>query len=54
MGLSIGPREQEGMLILDLTGCLTIGPEDVMFRTTIQRELAAGRTKIVRFGAADR
>jgi anti-anti-sigma regulatory factor len=46
MGLTIEQREREGILILDLVGRLTLGPEDVAFRTAIQARLAAGQTKI--------
>ena len=47
MALAINDRGHEGILILALAGQLTIGREDAVFRTVVQRCIAAGKIKII-------
>ncbi len=47
MALLIKQHAREGILILDLIGHLTIGPEDAQLRTAVQSCVAAGNTKII-------
>lgn len=47
MALEIKHREHDGIEILDLTGRLTMGEEDIVFRETLQRLTEQGQRKIV-------
>ena|SRR5208337_4689298 len=55
MALKLTRREQEGVSILRLTGCLTFGPEEVSLNDEIRRAVAAGRNRLViDMGGVDR
>ena len=47
MALTIEKREREGILILALTGDLTIGPEDTQLRSVVQDCISAGKVNII-------
>ena len=47
MALEIHHRQTEGIEILDLKGCLTIGDEDAAVRNELQRLLRAGKQKLI-------
>ena len=47
MSLEIQQRDREGVLILDLNGRLTVGPEVSTFRDRMQKLIDAGRRQIV-------
>ena len=47
LALEIKHREHDGIEILDLTGRLTMGEEDIVFRETLQRLTEQGQRKIV-------
>ena len=47
MSLQIKSRETEGVVILDLSGPLTLGPADVTLRQTLQASLDAGRKNVI-------
>lgn len=47
MSLEIVQREQEGIEIIDLKGRLTFGPEDLHFRSELDRGVRAGQNKVV-------
>jgi anti-sigma B factor antagonist len=46
MPLHILSREHEGIEILDLDGCLTLGQEDLDFRTELDRLVKAGSIRV--------
>lgn len=45
--LGIIHREDQGISILDLTGRLTFGQEDLEFRNDVERLLASGKIRLV-------
>lgn len=47
MSLDIQQRDREGVLILDLNGRLTVGPEVSIFRDRMQKLIDAGSRQIV-------
>ena len=47
MSLEIVQREQEGIEIVDLKGRLTFGPEDLHFRSELDRRVRAGKNRVV-------
>src|SRR3984885_11625390 len=47
MALEVNRREQEGIAILELTGRLKFGPEDMLLNDEIRHALAAGRLRLV-------
>jgi len=47
MTLAIYKREREGILILALHGQLTLGDEDLAFRTTMESCINAGNLRII-------
>jgi anti-sigma B factor antagonist len=47
MSLEIQQRDREGVLILDLNGRLTVGPEVSIFRDRMQKLIDGGRRQIV-------
>ena len=47
MDLKIEQRDTEGVVILDLSGRFTLGPEDAAFRQTLQSLLDGGKDKVV-------
>jgi anti-sigma B factor antagonist len=47
MDFEIKQRDTEGVVILDLSGRLILGPEDAAFRHTLQSLLDAGKSKVV-------
>jgi anti-sigma B factor antagonist len=47
MSLEIQQREREGVLILDLNGRLTVGPEASIFRERMQKLVDTGRRQII-------
>ena len=47
MSLEIIRREQEGIEIFDLKGRLTFGPEDLHFRSELDRRVRAGKNRVV-------
>lgn len=47
MPLEITQRETNGIHVLTLTGRLILGPESIGLRTTIDKLLSSGATKIV-------
>ena len=47
MPLQITAREQEGIQIVDLHGRLTLGPEDLVFRTELDALVRAGKNRVV-------
>lgn len=46
MSLEITHREHEGIEILDLTGHLTLGQEDLDFRADLDRLVTAGKIRV--------
>ena len=47
MSLEIIRREQEGIEIFDLKGRLTFGPEDLHFRSELDRRVREGKNRVV-------
>jgi len=47
MALKIAHRTQEGIDILDLTGRLTLGEEDLLLRNEIDKAITAGNIRLV-------
>jgi anti-sigma B factor antagonist len=47
MSLEIVQREQEGIEIVDLKGRLTFGPEDLHFRSELDRRVREGKNRVV-------
>jgi anti-sigma B factor antagonist len=47
MSLEIQQRDREGVLILDLNGRLTVGPEVSIFRDRMQKLIDAGSRQII-------
>lgn len=47
MSLEIKQRETEGVVILDLSGPMTLGPSDLALRNALQSTLGAGKKNIV-------
>jgi anti-sigma B factor antagonist len=47
MALEVARREQEGVSILQLTGRLTFGPEELTLNEEIQRALAGRKVRMV-------
>jgi anti-sigma B factor antagonist len=47
MALKVHRREQEGISILELTGRLTFGPEDILLNDEIRHAIAARRVRLV-------
>jgi anti-sigma B factor antagonist len=47
MTLAIEQQDREGIQILALVGHLTVGPEDIAFRTVLDNCIAAGKIKII-------
>jgi anti-sigma B factor antagonist len=47
MSLEIVQREQEGIVIIDLKGRLTLGPEDLQFRNELDGLVRAGKNRVV-------
>jgi len=47
MALKVARREQEGILVLQLKGCLTFGQEDSLLNEEIRRALGSGKTRLV-------
>jgi len=47
MSLEVRQREREGIIILDLTGRLTMGDEDLRFRQQVLAQYDAGRTRLI-------
>lgn len=47
MPLHIQQHENEGIVILALIGRLSMGPEDITFRNTLDTCIAAGKLKII-------
>lgn len=47
MSLEIVHREQEGIVIVDLKGRLTFGPEDLHFRSELDGLVRAKKTRVV-------
>jgi len=47
MSLEIQQREREGIVILDLNGRLTVGPEVSTFRERLQKLIDSRRTNII-------
>jgi len=47
MSLEIQQREREGIIILDLNGRLTVGPEVSTFRERLQKLIDSHRTNII-------
>jgi anti-sigma B factor antagonist len=47
MALKIAHRTQEGIDILDLTGGLTLGEEDLLLRNEIDKAITAGNVRLV-------
>ena len=47
MALGVNRREQEGIAILELTGRLKFGPEDMLLNDEIRHALAARRLRLV-------
>jgi anti-sigma B factor antagonist len=55
MALKLTRQEQEGASILQLTGRLTFGPEEVLLNEEIRRAVAARRNRLViDLGGVDR
>jgi anti-sigma B factor antagonist len=47
MALNIVEREESGVLILQLSGRITLGEESNQLRTKLKNELSAGKTRLV-------
>ena len=47
MALKVTRREQDGISILELTGRLTFGPEDILLNDEIRHAIAARRVRLV-------
>jgi anti-sigma B factor antagonist len=47
MALAVEEREYQGVLILALVGDLTMGPEDMVFRTVLRKCRGAGTIQII-------
>lgn len=47
MALKVNRREQDGISILELTGRLTFGPEDILLNDEIRHAIAARRVRLV-------
>jgi len=47
MSLEIQQREREGIIILDLSGRLTVGDEVSTYRERLQKLIESGRTNII-------
>jgi anti-sigma B factor antagonist len=47
MSLDIAQREHEGIVVLDLDGRITAGPEATVFRERIDELVAAGKPNII-------
>jgi len=47
MSLKVNRREQDGISILELTGRLTFGPEDILLDDEIRHAIAARRLRLV-------
>jgi len=47
MAINFEQREREGILMLTLSGRLTMGPEDVAFQNLINFLISAGKIKVV-------
>jgi anti-sigma B factor antagonist len=47
MALKVTRREQDGISLLELTGRLTFGPEDILLNDEIRHAIAARRVRLV-------
>jgi anti-sigma B factor antagonist len=47
MALDIQQREREGVVILDMNGRITVGPEATLLRECVSKLSAAGQKKII-------
>jgi len=47
MSLEFVQREQEGIEIVDLKGCLTFGQDDLSFRSELDRLVRAGKSRVI-------
>jgi anti-sigma B factor antagonist len=47
MGMTIQPRETDGVTILDVSGRITMGEGSVVLRDRVRDEIALGRQRII-------